>query len=178
MDPAKIFDDIVHQAPNVEFLNQIRLIKEATAKTAAAPATINMVNKGGTWVPSQGLADAILNWVKTNPWKTGLGAGALLGGGAVLKDTVSKRIGQETGGLDKDPVIRALSNPSKMTDAQKINTGVGAATGLAGGVGLYKLLGKVPGLKRKSLLKAILATAGGAGLGYAGWRAADNYQKA
>lgn len=178
MDPAKIFDDIVHGAPNVEFLNQIKLIKEAAVKNAAAPAVVPMVNQNGTWVPRRELAGAIMDWVKANPWKAGMAGGAALGSGVVLKDTISKRIGQEIGGLDKDPVVKALSNPSKMTDAQKINTGVGAATGLVGSVGLYNLLGKVPGLKRKALLKAILATAGGAGLGYAGWRAADNYQKA
>ncbi len=181
MEPAKLFTDIVTEAPNAEFLNQLHLIKKA-AKGKAAQVIIDTVLKGGVYRPTTPTGYKLyrgLHWARMNPWKSGLLAGAGVGAGYGAAKTIGKRINQETaGGVQDDPVVKALSNPSKMNDAQKLNTGIGAAAGLAGGAGIYAALSKVPGLKRRKLLNALLATVGGGAIGYAGWRAADNYQKA
>lgn len=176
MNPSKIFTDIVNDSANVEFVNQLNLIR----KTAASNAIINTVLNNGVYTAAKPTAlQSMTSWIKANPWKSGMIGGAALGAGGVAANTVGKRIGQETAdGIADDPVVKALSNPTKMNTAQKINTGIGAAAGLAGGAGLYALLGNVPGIKRKPLLKAILATLGGGAIGYGAWRAADNYQKA
>lgn len=82
------------------------------------------------------------------------------------------------GKIEKDPVVAAISKPSKMNRAQKINTGIGGAAALAGTTGIYTILDHIPWVRRKPILKAILAATGGAAMGYAGWRTADRFQKA
>lgn len=175
MNPSEIFTSIVNDTAKADFLNQMHLMR----KRAASNAIINTVLRNGVYTPKHTATEAVLNWIKTNPWKAGLAGGAALGAGGVAANTIGKRINQETAtGIGDDPVVKAISNPTKMTAAQKLNTGVGAAAGLAGGAGIYALLGQIPGIRRKPLLKAILATLGGGVIGYGAWRAADNYQKA
>ena len=178
MEPSKVFTDIVNGSVNVEFLNQLSMVKKAHHNKMAANEIINTVLKDGVYEVKPLLRTQILNWIKNNPWKSGLAGGAALGTGVVTAGTINKRMDQEQKSLKNDPVVKALSNPLNMNTAQKINTGIGAGVGLAGTAGLYGLLGQIPGIKRKPLIKAILAMTGGAALGYAGWRAADNYQKA
>lgn len=175
MDPNKIFTDIVNDSANAEFLNQLHLMR----KKAASNAIINTALQNGVYMPKNTATQAVLNWIKANPWKAGLIGGTAVGAGGVTANTVGKRVKQETAdSIADDPVVKALSNPLQMNTAQKINTGVGTAAGIAGGAGLYALLGKVPGVKRKPLIRALLAITGGSALGYLGWRASDNYQKA
>ena len=179
MDPSKIFTDIVNQSANVEFLNQLTMVKKAHHTKMAVNEIVNTVLRNGVYQEKLPLRATALNWIKSNPGKAALAGGALVGAGSAASNTIGKRIAQETApGIKNDPVVRALSNPLDMTNAQKINTGVGAAAAIAGGMGINELLNKVPGIRRKPLLKAILAMTGGAALGYAGWRASDNYQKA
>lgn len=179
MDPSKIFTDIVNQSANVELLNQLTMVKKAHHTKMAVNAIINTQLRNGVYQAKEPILKAIMSWVKANPWKTGFAAGSAVGTGTIAANTIKNRVAQETApGIKNDPVVKALSNPLDMTNAQKINTGVGAAAAIAGGMGINALLNKVPGIKRKPLLKAILAMTGGAALGYAGWRASDNYQKA
>lgn len=172
MISSELFTDIVNESPRAEFINQMNLIKNAHRKVAVNWSLRPLLSK----IPPDA-KKRIWTWMKANPGKTGLIGGTAAGIGSVAGATAINRIGQETSGLAADPVIKALKNPSKMNAAQRLNTGIGAGAALAGGAGVYALLNKVPGIKRRPLLKAILATLGATATGYTAWRASDNYQK-
>lgn len=75
-----------------------------------------------------------------------------------------------------DPVVEAFKDPMNMSEQQRNSTMIGGGAALASGTGLYFALRSIPGLRRRRLLRAVLATLGAGGVGYAAWRAADNYQ--
>jgi len=166
MNASKLFTDIVDNTKTVELVNQLVLVKNAAIPGTAKKMIVNALKGTG-------------NWAKANPGKAAVIGGAGVGAGVTAKSTIGKRVGQElSGGVGADPVVKALTNPAKMTGAEKVNTGIGAAAALASGAGLYSLLGAMPGLKRRKVLRAIMASLGAGATGYAAWRAADNYQKA
>lgn len=77
-----------------------------------------------------------------------------------------------------DPFIEGMKKFPNMGKQNWINTAAGIGAGAATGIGLHEALKAVPGLKKRKLLRATLATLGGGGAGYLAWRAADNYQNA
>ncbi len=93
---------------------------------------------------------------------------------------VNKAIGRnELKGTDnslKDEVLSALSDPLNMTNKQKLDATAGAGAALLGGAGLYSAMQAIPGLRKRKILRAVLATLGAGGIGYGAWKAADNIQ--
>ena len=94
----------------------------------------------------------------------GLGAGGTallmkyLGGGAAAAPAAAETA-PAAGGL-----AGLASNPKA----------VAGAAGLAGAGLTYAGLGAIPALRKRKALRALAALGGGAGLGYAGWKAAQN----
>jgi len=86
------------------------------------------------------------------------------------------QVAQEQQPGPPDPVIESFKKFPNMGKQNWINTAVGAGVGTAAGLGLNEALRSVPGLKKRKLLRATLATLGGGGAGYLAWRASDNYQ--
>ena len=76
----------------------------------------------------------------------------------------------------QDDILSAILDPGSMSDQQKIDAVAGAGAAALGGAGLYAAMKAIPGLKRRKVLRAVLATLGGAGIGYGAWKATDNIQ--
>jgi len=98
----------------------------------------------------------------------GIGAG-LAGSGS--DDSSNSSLGTSggevgNGGAQKETKSKGIVDTAKDYAKQYKPELIGAGAGLAGAGGLYALGGAIPALKKKKLLRAMTALAGGAGIGY------------
>lgn len=101
--------------------------------------------------------------VKKNPKATAGIAGGVIGGTAL-------------NGLAGYGLYKSLFGEDSKPSAG-VNAAAGGLAGLAAAGGLYGGLGLVPAMRRKRLLRALIAAVGGAGAGALGYAAANNYQR-
>jgi len=153
----------------------------AMTKTAAADVAVQVVNKV-PWYKLIGPAiKGIPGWIGRHPKTSGslglilasFGLGTLGGYRQGQED-----VAQTNQDSAPDPMLEAFKKFPNMGKQNWISTAAGLGAGAATGVGLHQALKAVPGLKKRKILRATLATLGGGGAGYLAWRAADNYQNA
>ena len=171
---------------NITYTEVYNLTYGSMSKQAAVPGPVRQriaaalrSGAGRAWQGTKALPGKYWGAMKKAPYTTALTTVGLGATGADLAWSGIDRLRANAAENDPTPVQQmtdTIKNPSSAPQQQKNNLATAGIAGLVGAAGIYGATGLVPGLKKRKLLRALAATAGGLGAGYLGWNAANNYQ--